>query len=66
MELWNMMSLIAKNDKQAFLIRGGSVVGYLGTYKATQGCKVSESTMYVYLTYRNKLFIFFKEKKSNC
>lgn len=22
--------------------------------------------MYVYLTYRNKLFIFFKEKKSNC
>lgn len=30
-----MMSLIAKNDKQAFLIRGGSVVGYLGTYKAT-------------------------------
>ena len=29
-----MMSFIAKNDKQVFLIRGGSVLGCLGTYKA--------------------------------
>ena len=29
------MSLIAKNDKQVFLIRGGSALGSLGTYKAT-------------------------------
>ena len=58
------MSLIAKNDKQAFLICGGSVLACLGTYKTTQVCKVSGSAMYVYLTYRNKVSYFSKGKKA--
>lgn len=49
MELWNIKSLIAKNDKQTFLIRGGSVPSCLCTYKNTRRCKVSGIAMYVHL-----------------
>lgn len=42
-----MKFLIAKNDKQTFLIHGGSVPSCLGTYKNTQRCKVGGIAIYV-------------------